>query len=37
MGGAGLSGAALPENLLQLSITTKGRHLTYRRVGGSRR
>ena len=37
IGDAGLSGVALPENLFQLSITTKGRRLTYRRVGGSRR
>ncbi|MCH0694048.1 hypothetical protein KVP97_09355 [Escherichia coli] len=37
IGDAGLSGVTLPENLYQLSITIKGRRLTYRRMAGSRR
>jgi hypothetical protein len=37
IGDAGLSGVALPENLYQMSITVKGRRLTYARICGSRR
>jgi hypothetical protein len=37
IGDAGLSGIASPENIYQMSITTKGRRLTFTRIAGSRR
>lgn len=37
IGDAGLSGMSVPENIYQMSITTKGRRLTFRRLAGSRR
>lgn len=37
IGDAGISGCPIPENIHQMSITTKGRRLTWRRIAGSRR
>lgn len=37
IGDAGYSGVAVPENIYQMCITTKGRRLTYKRMAGSSR
>lgn len=37
IGDAGLSGIATPENIYQMSLSAKGKRLTYRRIAGSRR
>lgn len=37
IGDAGLSGVTVPENLYQLSMTTKGRRLTFKRLASGRR
>lgn len=37
IGDAGLQGSAIPEDIYAMAIATKGRRLTWRRIGGSRR
>jgi hypothetical protein len=37
IGDAGLHGTPLPENIYAMAIAVKGRRLTWRRIGGSRR
>lgn len=37
IGDAGLSGMSIPEDIYAMSIAIKGRRLTFRRLGGSRR